>query len=116
MKFDTIDKKNQILINLPSLFEDEDYVDVISENIKEQMKSQMKANPEVSYWVSGIGEEIFDPFEKIVKEQNFYINNQGKLVISFDKYEVSPGYMGVVEFIIPTEVIQDQLVSNEYIK
>ncbi|MBA9026161.1 DUF3298 and DUF4163 domain-containing protein [Peribacillus huizhouensis] len=116
MKFDTIDKKNQILINLPSLFEDEDYLDVISENIKEQMKAQMKANPEVSYWVSGIGEEIFDPFEKIVKEQNFYINNQGKLVISFDKYEVSPGFMGVVEFIIPTEVIQDQLVSNEYIK
>ncbi|MGE8081596.1 DUF3298 domain-containing protein [Peribacillus loiseleuriae] len=116
MKFDTIDKKNQILINLPSLFEDEDYVDVISENIKEQMKAQMKANPEVSYWVSGIGEEIFDPFEKIAKEQNFYINNQGKLVISFDKYEVSPGFMGVVEFIIPTEVIQDQLVSNEYIK
>ncbi|MFJ5623305.1 DUF3298 domain-containing protein [Peribacillus loiseleuriae] len=116
MKFDTIDKKNQILITLPSLFKDEDYVDVISENIKEQMKAQMKANPEVSYWVSGIGEEIFDPFEKIVKEQNFYINNQGKLVISFDKYEVSPGFMGVVEFIIPTEVIQDELVSNEYIK
>lgn len=116
MKFDTIDKKNQILINLPSLFEDEDYVDVISENIKEQMKAQMKANPEVSYWVSGIGEEVFDPFEKIGKEQNFYINNQGKLVISFDKYEVSPGFMGVVEFIIPTDVIQDQLVSNEYIK
>ncbi|MGX2961039.1 DUF3298 domain-containing protein [Peribacillus sp. JNUCC 23] len=116
MKFDTIDKKNQILINLPSLFEDEDYVDVISENIKEQMRAQMKANPEVSYWVSGIGEEVFDSFEKIGKEQNFYINNQGKLVISFDKYEVSPGFMGVVEFIIPTDVIQDQLVSNEYIK
>ncbi|MFJ7974426.1 DUF3298 domain-containing protein [Peribacillus sp. NPDC096379] len=116
MKFDTIDKKNQILINLPSLFENEDYVDVISENIKEQMRAQMKANPEVSYWVSGIGEEVFDSFEKIGKEQNFYINNQGKLVISFDKYEVSPGFMGVVEFIIPTDVIQDQLVSNEYIK
>lgn len=116
MKFDTVDKERQILITLPSLFKNKDYVNVISENIKEQMRAQMKADPEVTYWVSGTGEKSFDPFKKIVKEQNFYINNQGKLVISFDKYEVSPGYMGVVEFIIPTEVIQDQLVSNEYLK
>lgn len=32
------------------------------------------------------------------------------------KYEVAPGYMGVVEFQIPTEVIKDALVSHEYIK
>ncbi|MDU5177028.1 RsiV family protein, partial [Clostridium sp.] len=41
---------------------------------------------------------------------------EGKLVISFDKYEVAPGYMGVVEFVIPTEILSDSLVSNEYIK
>jgi len=29
------------------------------------------------------------------------------LVISFDKYEVGPGYMGIQEFEIPTEVIAD---------
>ncbi|MGE7918378.1 DUF3298 domain-containing protein [Viridibacillus sp. NPDC093762] len=117
MKFDTIDKENQILITLPSLFKNENYIKVISENIQEQMRAQMKEDPELTYWVSRSGEElVFDPFEKIAKEQNFYINKQGKLVISFDKYEVSPGAMGVVEFIIPTEVIQDQLVSNEYLK
>jgi len=38
------------------------------------------------------------------------------LVISFDKYEVGPGYMGIQEFEIPTEVIADILVSNEYIR
>lgn len=37
-------------------------------------------------------------------------------MISFDEYEVGPGYMGVQEFEIPTEVIQDILVSNKYIK
>lgn len=34
MKFDTIDKKNEILITLPSLFKDDRYVKMISENIK----------------------------------------------------------------------------------
>lgn len=117
MKFDTIDKKNQVLITLPSLFINDEYVNVISENIKEQMRAQMKEDTDVFYWVSGTGEEsVIDPFEKIKKEQNFYINDKGKLVISFDKYEVAPGYMGIAEFVIPTEVIQNQLVSNEYIK
>jgi len=117
IKFDTIDKEKEIFITLPSLFKNENYIKVISKNIQEQMRAQMKEDPELTYWVSGSGEElVFDPFEKIVKDQNFYINNKGKLIISFDKYEVSPGYMGVVEFIIPTEVIQNELVSNEYIK
>ncbi len=48
--------------------------------------------------------------------QNFYINKEGKFVISFDEYEVAPGYMGVQEFIIPTEIISNILVSDEYIK
>lgn len=116
-KFDTIDKKNQILITLPSLFKDDSYVDIISKNIIEQMKEQMKADENKMYWVEGSLEE--DPvweFKKISSEQNFYINENNKLVISFDKYEVAPGYMGVIEFEIPTDVISDILVSNEYIK
>lgn len=117
MKYDTIDKENEILITLPSLFKDESYVDIISENIKEQMIDQNKADESKTYWVDGIENEgIEEVFEKISKDQNFYINPEEKLVISFDKYEVAPGYMGVVEFVIPTEIISDALVSNEYIK
>ncbi|MFU1794352.1 DUF3298 domain-containing protein [Paenibacillus azoreducens] len=115
-KYDTIDKKNQILITLPSLFKDDSYIKLISENIKEQMRQQMKSDPDKTYWtkdMDGKGELDIDP---IKKDQSFYINNEGKLVISFDKYEVAPGYMGVVEFIIPTHVIADALVSNAYIK
>lgn len=117
MKYDTIDKKREILITLPSLFRDENYVKVISENIKQQMRQQIKADPNKIYWVTGTGDELLtEPFEKMAKDQNFYINKDGKLVISFDKYEVAPGYMGVVEFIIPTDIISEDLVSNEYIK
>lgn len=112
-KYDTIDKKNQLLITLPSLFKDDSYIRLISENIKEQMRQQMKADPDKTYWVD---DEVFENFESIAKDHSFYINNDAKLVISFDKYEVSPGYMGVVKFIIPTNVIADALVSNVYIK
>lgn len=118
MKYDTIDKKNQILLSLPMLFKDESYVNTITENIKEQMRDQMKADENKIYWVSGAGledEDLTELFETISKEQSFYINNDAKLVMSFDKYEVAPGYMGVVEFIIPTEAISDILVSDEYI-
>lgn len=117
MKYDTIDKQSEILITLPSLFKNDSYVNIISENIKKQMIEQNKADENKFYWVEGIEKDInMDLFEKISKDQNFYINSEGKLVISFDKYEVAPGYMGVVEFVMPTEILSDSLVSNEYIK
>lgn len=117
MKYDTIDKKNEILITLPSLFKDDSYVDIISENIKKQMVELNKADSQKYYWVAGIEKEsTMELFEKISKDQNFYINPEGKLVISFDKYEVAPGYMGIVQFVIPTDILSDILVSNEYIE
>ncbi|KNF07617.1 anti-sigma(V) factor RsiV [Gottschalkia purinilytica] len=118
IKYDTIDKRNQILITLPSLFKNNSYVNVISENIKKQMKEQMKSDTGKVYFVDtgNKEDEPIDLFEKIAKDQNFYINKDGKLVISFNEYDVAPGYMGVVEFVIPTDVISNILVGNEYIK
>ncbi|WP_334309184.1 RsiV family protein [Clostridioides difficile] len=45
-------------------------------------------------------------FESINKYQDFYFNKDGNLVISFDEYEVAPGYMGAVEFVIADKVIK----------
>jgi hypothetical protein len=116
-KYDTVDKKNEVLIILPILFKDERYMGIISQNIKEQMIEQHKLDKNKFYWVKGIEQtSTIELFEQISKNQNFYINSSGKLVILFDKYEVAPGYMGVVEFVIPTEVLSDALISNEYIK
>lgn len=112
-KYDTIDKKRNLLLTLPGLFKDDSYIDLISENIKAQMKDQMSKDSNAAYWIDP---SPTDTFEKITDKTNFYINSENKLVISFDKYEVAPGVMGIVEFVIPTETIQDILVSNEYIK
>lgn len=119
MHYDTIDKENEILITLPMLFKDDHYIQTISDNIKEQMQEQIAAsNQEKVYWVKGAGlsdEELMEEFKTINAEQQFYISDKGKLVISFDKYEVAPGYMGVVEFEIPTNVLKNDLVSMQYI-
>ncbi|ODG93097.1 MULTISPECIES: DUF3298 and DUF4163 domain-containing protein [Bacillaceae] len=117
MKFDTIDKKKEILLSLPILFKDKSYVKIISENIKEQMKEQMKKDGSKVYWIPEANLDYsIDPFVSIKDNQNFYINKDHKLVISFDKYEVAPGYMGVVEFTIPTDVLSKVLVGHHYIR
>jgi hypothetical protein len=115
-QYDTIDKENEILITLPSLFKDESYIDAISENIKEQMLELHEIDESNVYWIEGIEDASMAVFNKISSNQSFYISSENKLVISFDKYEVAPGYMGVLEFEIPSDILGDVLISDEYIK
>jgi hypothetical protein len=115
-QYDTIDKENEILITLPSLFKDESYIDIISENIKEQMIELHEIDEYNIYWIEGIEDASMAVFNKISSNQSFYINSENKLIISFDKYEVAPGYMGVLEFEIPSDILGDVLISDEYIK
>lgn len=110
--YDTIDKVNEVLITLPSLFKDERYIQRISEYLLEKMASDMEADENKIYWIK---EGDIEPFQSIKADQSFYITGNHALVISFDKYEVAPGYMGIVEFEIPTEEIRDLLVSDVYI-
>lgn len=121
IQYDTIDKHNQLLLTLPSLFKNDQYIEIINTYVKEQMIAQMKeSNLDKVYWVadSGLPEDeimLIDPFTSISPEQSFYITAEGELVIAFDKYEVAPGYMGNPTFEIPSELLQNVLVSNEYI-
>lgn len=114
--YDTIDKQNEVLVTLPSLFKDNRYVEVISENIVKQMEQQMKEDPSITYFIDMPDAPVSDGFKSIAENQNFYVNAENRLVIAFNEYDVAPGYMGAVEFTIPTEVVQSILVSNEYIK
>ncbi len=114
MKYDTIDKQNSILITLPSLFKDDKYVDTISSYIIGEMERQMAADEQVIYFSFSDSGSV--DFEKIKADQSFYITADNKLVISFDKYEVAPGYMGIATFEIPTDILQQHLVSDTYIK
>ena len=52
---------------------------------------------------------MLDGFDKIAEDQNFYINDDGNIVICFDKYEVAAGAQGSPEFVIPEKVVADIL-------
>lgn len=103
-KFYNINKKNETAMTLKSMYKDKDYISIISKNIKSQMKEQMEKDPDKYYWVDSDMPEM--DFKAINKDQGFYINQNNELVICFDKYEVAPGYMGLVEFVIPQEILK----------
>ena len=107
-QYDTIDKKHEVLVTLPSLFKDKSYIKVISENIKQQMKHEEGK----IYWLT---EEDMDPFKEIAENQSFYITKDHKFRIVFDKYKVAPGDTGNIEFKIPTDVILNLLFGKRYI-
>lgn len=104
--FYTIDLNTGERLALKDLFtEGADYITPISENIKEQMQSQMDADNNVYYWLN---EEIEEwNFKSITDETSFYINEKGNIVIGFNEGDVAPMYMGTVEFEIPAEVVAE---------
>ena len=105
-KFYSLDKKTKTLLTLPSLFKkNSDYIKKLSEYITAEMKRQNEKG-ENTYWVD---DPTFGPFKGIKENQNFYINNDGRIVICFDKYEVAPGSSGSPEFVIPDGVVKDIL-------
>lgn len=96
-KIYNIDKKDKTILTLEGMFGNNDYVDVLSKNILSQMKERTKKDSNDVYFV--------DNTFKIKKDQPFYINDKGELVICFDEYEVAPGSAGLVEFVIPSNVV-----------
>ena len=104
--FYTIDLISGKRLQLQDIFkEGVDYITPISENIKEQMQSQMAKDENVLYWLADEMEEL--NFSGITEETNFYINEDDDVVISFNEGDVAPMYMGNVEFEIPAEVLQE---------
>lgn len=110
VKIFTIDKSTGQVVTLNDLLRDTpDYISLISDNIKEQMRAQMAADDSKMYFLDS-GEPAAEDFDQITGEESFYLNGNGELVLVFDEYTVAPGYMGVVEFTIPKSVTGD-LVS-----
>lgn len=76
-----------------------DYKKIVDETIYKEIEERSK-NPRNSYFTKDEG-----GFSGIENEyQNFYINQEGKVVIVFAKYEIAPGYMGTQEFVIDKQI------------
>lgn len=105
-KYYHIDKRTGNIATLKDLFIDNaDYISPISEEIKRQMRENMAKDENLIYFLdSEITPE--EDFVQIQPEQNFYFNENGDIVIAFDEYEVAPGYMGSLEFVIPSDILE----------
>lgn len=110
----TVDKQTGKILELSDLFKDNaDYVSILSENIKQQMRQEMKEDKSKSYFLSEDGDDPAD-FKQIKADQNFYIDEDGYLNIVFDKYEVALGAMGECVFKINPDVIQTIVKNTKY--
>lgn len=110
-KYYHIDKRSGNIVQLGDLFESDDYSDIIAEEIKRQMQEQMDNDENISYWINGAlpGAD----FVSLDSGHNFYWNENGELVIVFDKYEVAPGVMGTPEFAIGKDIIEN-IIKPEF--
>lgn len=94
----TIDKQSEKIVDLKEMFKDDyDYKGKINEEIKKQIEKEPK-----KYFDSS------DKFQGIDDNQNFYIKD-GNLIIYFDLYDIAPYVAGFPEFVMPDEIVQDNL-------
>lgn len=106
----TFNKENGKRYYLYDLFEGNAYIAHISENIREQMRAQMKRDKRITYFLDSDTPE--EDFQQIAPNQNFYIDQAGDLIICFNQFEVAPGSEGAVRFRIPMNVYQADLKTE----
>lgn len=76
----------------------------INTYIIETMEAKMANDEDITYFIAPKDDT---GFSTVTEKQNFYLNDEGVLIVSFDEYDVAPGYMGIVEFEIPASIYSD---------
>lgn len=105
-----LDKKTGEKIQLSDLFpEGCNYTESINAEIREQMKHEMKEDATREYYtradIRKYGKNI-TYFTTIDKNQNFYLDEDGNLVIVFDEQTIAPSFMGTPRFTISSELVK----------
>lgn len=103
VKIFNIDKSTGTIVTLTDLLKNKPgALEAISDNIKQQMTDQMAGDQNIIYNYNS--EMPDEDFKSLTGDESYYINDKGELVIAFNEYDVAPGYMGSVEFTIPSSV------------
>ena len=98
--FYNIDIQNGKELNLRDVL-GEDYKKIVDEEVNKQIRERMEKNEENIYFTAEEG-----GFSGIENEyQDFYIDENKKATVVFQKYEIAPGYMGIRNFEIPNDVL-----------
>jgi hypothetical protein len=108
----TIDKAGKKLVTLADHYSQHpDYMTAIRQEIESSMRAYNQSN-EMKYWIDE-APGATDPkvsldqvFSKIEENRQYYLNQDGDVVITFNKYDVAPGAMGTPEFVIPADLFK----------
>ncbi|UII55864.1 DUF3298 and DUF4163 domain-containing protein [Cytobacillus spongiae] len=87
----TFDLQSGELLSLKELL-GEDFAKTVQEKVLDEMEHRMEIKPEEEYDIQ------FYEYTPIDETRSFYINQEGKIMVTFAKYEVAAGYMGAQEF------------------
>ena len=98
--FYNIDIENGKELNLRDVL-GENYKEIVDEEVKKQIKERMEEDKDNSYFT--VEEGGFSGIED--EYQNFYINENKKVTVVFQKYEIAPGYMGIQNFEIQNNIL-----------
>ena len=79
----------------------ENYKEIVDKEVSRQIEERKKADENNLYFEKGEG-----GFSGIENEyQDFYIGENKKVTVVFQKYEIAPGYMGIQSFEIPNDIL-----------
>lgn len=90
----TIDLKNGKEITIDNWL-GKDYKKIIKAEVIKQVKQQNQQNKMEIYFMDKVNNL------NINQNQSYYINKSGQVVVTFLKYEIAHGYVGLPEFIMP---------------
>lgn len=80
----------------------EDAYEYAGECVLAQMHEMIEADPDAYiFWGVNDNGDMGLEFPGVTEATPFYINEEGNVVISYNKYDAGPGYMGIQEFEIP---------------
>lgn len=103
----TLDKNSRSLVTLDQFYAgNPNYMTDIRTYIEGEMREANQTG-EMQYWVDEAPGEtdaktaMDQVFDSIEDNRQYYLNQDGQIVITFNKYDVGPGAMGTPEFVIP---------------
>lgn len=97
-----LDLKKDTELTLKDVLGD-DYINLCNQSILKQIEERMAVDENVMFFGFGENSDESDEtwkFQTIDDTTPFYLNADGKVVISFPEYSIAPGYMGIQEFVI----------------
>ena len=79
----------------------EDAYEYAETEVLKQINKMIEEDPNLCFWGINDSNNMEEEFIGVTENTPFYINADGNVVISYNKYDIAPGSMGIMEFEIP---------------